>query len=150
MITFVSLVIGLIVFWPRLTVDAQGSIDPQNPRQIQFLITNTGFIKLVNVQPMLGICALGGFVSDINPPKACKTESYLVNKRWFVPSMSMDERYTLRIDDGINIQSLKVASITIAIKYYPWIIPIELKKDFGFVGKKEEDGKMYMLATPMP
>src|SRR5215470_7999352 len=47
-------IVGLIVFWPRLIVEAVGQIDPLRPFPITFKITNTGFIPLDSVQPAIG------------------------------------------------------------------------------------------------
>jgi hypothetical protein len=71
-ISVISFVVGLLFFWPRMTVEATGPIDPKNPRPIPFKLTNAGFVSLVDVQPVLGVCQIiGGQPRSIAPGATC-------------------------------------------------------------------------------
>jgi hypothetical protein len=59
--------LGVIVLWPRVTIEAEGQVDPLNPYPISFKITNT------DSKPVLSAMAnFPGFrVPSINRAPAC-------------------------------------------------------------------------------
>lgn len=153
--TFLALVTlaGLVVFWPRLTVEPGGQTDPSNPHPIVFTITNTGIIPLENVQPALGLCELS-FGEPRNPIDRCVSPlgTKLVFVPWAVKKLSMDEKHQIRLDDflgGAPGAKFGAADISIAVSYNPWFFPIRREKEFRFVTRVENDGKLSWIPRPL-
>ena len=153
LVTFLSIVgtlVGiLIVFWPRVTVESEkSSIDPLNPYAIPFVITNTGFLPLTNVQPAVGVCESG-------EPQAledlCKgsLQKRLAFKGWFIKKMRMDDKYTMRLDDGLKFEKFGGANISIVITYQPWFLWFSMEKEFRFFTRLEEDGTISWINRPI-
>ena len=144
--------LSVIGLWPRLTVDPGGQIDPITLSPIQFTITNTGFLSLSNVRPMLGICQLG-FGRPLDSSFRCESPipSKLVPRAWFARTLARDERHTIRLDDLFNVNpSLPFtgADISIAFSLDLWFIP-RPTKEFRFVTRLERDGKFSWIQRPL-
>src|SRR5258708_29477003 len=72
-VSLIGIVLGLVVFWPRMTVEAKSEIDSAEPRAISLKITNTGLIQLRDLQPTFGLCELSigdapAITNDCNGP----------------------------------------------------------------------------------
>jgi hypothetical protein len=148
-----TIVGGLIAFLPRVTVDPEGSIDPSKPYPISFKITNGGIIPLWNVQPMMGLCQ---FTSG--PPQRVFSRcngplgSRLLFQPWRIDELSMDERYSIRLDDMLKIApggQFGGAEISIIVEYSPWFLPLRRAKEFGFITRLEDDGHLTWLVRPV-
>ena len=146
-------IVGLIVFWPRLIVEAVGQIDPLRPFPITFKITNTGFIPLDSVQPAIGLCDFWTG-SPKNLPDQCNGPlgSYLQLPQWFVSTLARDATTEVRLDDLFNIippAQFGAADISIKVAFNPWIIPIRWQREFRFQTRLEQDGKLSWIARPL-
>ena len=146
-------IVGLIVFWPRLIVEAVGQIDPLRPFPITFKITNTGFIPLDSVQPAIGLCDFWTG-SPKNLPDQCNGPlgSYLQMPQWFVSTLARDATTEVRLDDLFNIippAQFGAADISIKVAFNPWIIPIRWQREFRFQTRLERDGKLSWTARPL-
>jgi len=146
-------IVGLIVFWPRLIVEAVGQIDPLRPFPITFKITNTGFIPLDSVQPAIGLCDFWTG-SPKNLPDQCNGPlgSYLQMPQWFVSTLARDETTEVRLDDLFNIippAQFGAADISIKVAFNPWIVPIHWQREFRFQTRPERDGKLSWIARPL-
>jgi len=145
-------IVGLIVFWPRLIVEAVGQIDPLRPFPITFKITNTGFIPLESVQPAIGLCDFWTG-SPKNLPDQCNGPlgSYQM-RQWFVSTLARDETTEVRLDDLFNIippAQFGAADISIKVAFNPWIVPIHWQREFRFQTRPERDGKLSWIARPL-
>jgi hypothetical protein len=145
-------IVGLIVFWPRLIVEAVGQIDPLRPFPITFKITNTGFIPLESVQPAIGLCDFWTG-SPKNLPDQCNGPlgSYQM-RQWFVSTLARDETTEVRLDDLFNIippAQFGAADISIKVAFNPWIVPIHWQREFRFQTQLERDGKLSWIARPL-
>jgi hypothetical protein len=146
-------IVGLIVFWPRLIVEAVGQIDPLRPFPITFKVTNTGFIPLESVQPAIGLCDFWTG-SPKNLPDQCNGPlgPYLQMPQWFVSTLARDETTEVRLDDLFNIippAQFGAADISIKVAFNPWIIPIHWQREFRFQTRLERDGKLSWIARPL-
>jgi hypothetical protein len=150
--TLLGFFIGLLVLVPRITVNPEGTLNPSNPYPISFGITNIGYIPLVNVQPMLGICTFVVGEPETMPDR-CQGQlgSRLVPTKWFVRRLAIDEKSVIRLDDvfGLNGNKFGGADISIVIRYQPWHIPIHQETEFRFVTRKENDGTLSWLPRPV-
>src|SRR5579862_5091423 len=64
----IAMALGLIVFWPKLTVEAgRFEFDPSNPHPLPFVISNIGFIQLRDVQPTIKHCLVAMRAEDTLP-----------------------------------------------------------------------------------
>jgi hypothetical protein len=145
-------IVGLIVFWPRLIVEAVGQIDPLRPFPITFKITNTGFIPLESVQPAIGLCDFWTG-SPKNLPDQCNGPlgSYQM-RQWFVSTLARDETTEVRLDDLFNIippAQFGAADVSIKVAFNPWIVPIHWQSEFRFQTRLERDGKLSWIARPL-
>ena len=146
-------IVDLIVFWPRLIVEAVGQIDPLRPFPITIKITNTGFIPLDSVQPAIGLCDFWTG-SPKNLPDQCNGPlgSYSQMPQWFVSTLARDATTEVRLDDLFNIippAQFGAADISIKVAFNPWIIPIHWQREFRFQTQLERDGKLSWIARPL-
>lgn len=159
----VGIVIGLVVFWPRMSVEASSQIDAAAPTGITMTITNTGWMPLRNLQPILGVGVIaigtGPPVKDFdfNGPM----QSKIAYTRWFTKTLAIDEKYQIRLDasgpkanDGLFYFSpgsgpLGKLDFSLIIAYNPWIIPIRGEKEFRFVSRLESNGMLTLMARPV-
>lgn len=156
-LTFCTL-LGVIVLWPRMTVDPEGYSDPSQSSFLSFRLTNTGTITLTNVQPVLYPCSVR-FRHPKNPPSDSRGhptcngpfKDGFSPPTWHTKALSMDEKQTLRFDDYVNQLGLIIeyADVAIGIKYQPWILPWTSEKQFRFVTRKEPDGKLSWISVPI-
>ena len=152
-IALAAAVVGLLFLWPRVTVDPEGPVDPSNPRQISFKITNTGFIPLKNAQPALGLCEIW-FGPPKNLPERCEKSlgTRFRKPQWFVKTLARDESVKIRIDDLFNIQppaEFGAADISIRVDFNPWIIPIQYAVEFRFQTRIETNGMLSWIPRPL-
>ena len=155
---------GLIIFWPRMTMESNSEFEASNPRDIQFALTNTGYISLRDIRPMIGICEMIlDARTDVAPPK--KTCNGPLTARvyptaWHVSYLGLDETDDLRLDassptsaDGAIYfgpgRSLNYFDFSIAISYKPWIFPITGHKEFRFSTRDEGNGKISIFQRPL-
>jgi hypothetical protein len=151
--TIVGIAAGLVTFLPRMTIDAVDLVDPSRPWPMHFTIVNTGIIPLTSVQPMLGICELW-LGEPRNLPDRCSGPilSRLAPHSWFAKRLGGDKRYTISLDEAFALApgvKFGGADISIEIRYEPWFLPIERKKEFRFVTRVEGDGKLSWLSRPL-
>lgn len=160
--TILGILLGLVVFLPRVTVEPTAQIDPLKPAPIFFTITNTGIIPLYNVQPMIGLCILRIAREGKHPEnfpdeeERCngRREPRIIMPFWFVKVLSMDEKSVVRLENGlfVNIpQPAKFdgADIAIIVEYQPWLIPLRREKEFRFVTKVENTGVFSWIPSPV-
>jgi hypothetical protein len=140
---------GLLVFWPRITVDPDGDIDLANQRAMAFKVTNTGFLTLNDVQPLLGLCQMSfgkGFDASFKCSGSISSRLKPLPAR--VGTLSMDERASFRFDDLIDGPAPDFkADISVIIEYRPafvgWICNwTACEKEFRFQTRNEIGGKL--------
>jgi hypothetical protein len=163
-VTFVSValgVLGLVVFWPRVTVEAAREIDPDAPQGISLKITNTGVLPLRNLQPAIGFGVLapqGVPVPDL--PVTGPFTGRLAFRPWFAKSLAMDEQYEIKLDatssaanDGIFFfpPDYKLARLdfSLVLVFNPWIFPVRCEKEFKFATRIESNGKLSLMPQPI-
>lgn len=113
--------LGVIVLWPRVTIEAEGQVDPLNPYPNSFKITNTGFVPLRDVQPFVGICVfLIGEPRTL--PERCmgSLRSRFIMSQWRIRWLAMDEPTKVRFDDLFAVNApakFGAADISIYLDY---------------------------------
>ncbi|HEY1798052.1 MAG TPA: hypothetical protein VGG57_18205 [Stellaceae bacterium] len=147
---------ALFFFLPRVTVEPSGPYDPANPSSVTFTISNINIVPLRDVQPELGLCFIGGKGGD-PPLQQCNGSalSKLDFTPWKIKWLDVDEKYQIALEDMFRIggsnRQIENADITIGITYTPWRMPAFWRntKEFRFITKKMNDGKIYWLPTPL-
>jgi hypothetical protein len=93
--------LGLLVFWPRMTVDPEGDLDVAG-RKMAFRVTNTGLTTLHEVQPIVGLCQIA-FGGKLDPKHRCDGPlgSKLVPTMLKIGTLTMDEKQSFRFDDAL-------------------------------------------------
>lgn len=153
-ISVAGLAITLLVFWPRITVDPDGEIDPADTKSMAFRLTNSGILTLRDVRPALGVCEISGFpAGDDHPIQTCSgpLQSYAFIKAWRASAITIDEHPTIRLWDAIGLNNgsrVTRADISIKVFYFDWMWPIEFQKEFRFTTTQLANGKL--VWTPMP
>lgn len=151
-VTIALALVGLFVFWPRMTVDAlTTSFDPLDPHPLQFRILNTGLLQLQNVQLVLGLCEIAPL-----PPKTAKSAddcsgTRIIPKQRALGTISVDEPVSFRVDD-VFYHRVGVGSydISIVVEYKPWRIPIKCERQFRFYTRLENDGRLSWQTKSVP
>jgi hypothetical protein len=146
--------LGIIVLWPRVTVEPEGQIDPLSPSAISFKITNTGFVTLRAVRPFVGICT---FVigKPTNPPERCTgaLRSRLMNPEWPIHWLARDETTKIRLDDIFPVNATSKfggADISVGVNFYIGIIPwLDVPIEYRFQTRLEPDGKFSWIPRPL-
>jgi len=143
-----TLIGGGVVFWPRVTVEAQG--DLSNPATIQFVATNIGYVPLR--RPAMGMfdCELAYGEEPSTPMRKCLTSSFPpehlseTGYRW----LNMDEKFVTRLEDWLAFTNkppkLSRVNVLIRFSYYPWYLPFRGYRTFGFRSTKGSDGAFYL------
>jgi hypothetical protein len=144
---------ALVTFLPRLTVEPAGQIDPSSPYPISFTIANIGIVPLSEVQPALGVCDII-YGEPKNLPERCvKIGTFLMFDPWAVKVLAADERYTIQLDEALNIKAkFGAADIAIKIGYYPWKLtswPFRITREFRFQTRLGDEGKLSWKARPL-
>jgi hypothetical protein len=152
MATVGGFVVGLLIFLPRVTVSSPVTTDPDARSPIPFEITNSGYLPLYDVKPMLGLCEIHSQpakrIGTSNGPLLTK----FAPSFWQQKSLTMDERATVRFDDVFEFpppSKFGGADISIIVSYRPWILPFMREKEFRFITRQELDGKISWLSIPV-
>ncbi|SEE79086.1 hypothetical protein SAMN05519104_7498 [Rhizobiales bacterium GAS188] len=149
---------AIVTFWPRMTVELTGPSDNSNPLSVSFVIANTGYIPLENLNIGIGLCHLdfGKLIlksERIKDGAECRgyNSSEFVKPTWKNHRLGMDEKMTIRVQDLFNdpARTFSGGDITITIKYQPWIIPIASERQVRFVAAKDAEGKFQWAAQPI-
>jgi hypothetical protein len=146
--------LGVIALWPRVTIEAEGQVDPSKPYPISFKITNTGFVPLRDVQPFVGICRFW-IGEPKNLPEACagSLSSGFIMPQWRIKWLARDEPTKIRLDDLLAIAGTAkfgAADISVGVKFYIWIIPwLYVPIEYRFQTRLERDGKLSWMPRPL-
>jgi hypothetical protein len=141
--------LGLLIFWPRMTVDPGGDLDVVG-RKMSFKVTNTGFTTLHEVQPILGLCQIA-FGGKLDPKYQCggPLGSKLLPAMLKIGTLTMDEKQSFRFDDGFQNTPNEpfAADISVIIRYEPaylsWLcLALTCEKEFRFETRDEQGGKI--------
>jgi hypothetical protein len=155
-----TLASGIIVFFPRLTVDPSGPYDPLNPSPITFTIANTNIVPLRDVHLGIGVCYIGEDDPNRPPPPHCNgpiTISIIWHPQWFLRWLDSDEKDQIAIEDVLKrrepAKQFEDADITIIIQYTPWqfpsVWPFRRERQFRFITTRRSDGKIHWIPVPL-
>ncbi len=143
--------LGVLVLWPCMNVVAAG--DFSNPASIEFKITNIGFLPLRRPNIGMHICDVTYGLASPPPPPPCDLSNMgiMPEPANGPEQFSMDESYTLRLEDYLRIEKMPIshANFIVKISYYPWYLPKRLQTLFGFESAKGSDGKLYWRSYPV-
>jgi hypothetical protein len=161
-VALVGFVSALATFVPRVTVDAGSLIDPADPLSVPFTITNTTVVPLEHVSGMVGICRiwLGDRLKIESTAGDCSKSNYalLVHPPWQEHRLASDQAFTITLRDAVQASGMKEyaeqfpkylpegrvsyssADISVIVTFHPWLLPIERRKEFRFIGKRESNG----------
>jgi hypothetical protein len=153
----IALVLGLaasvVTFLPRLSIEAPPQFDPTTTSPIPFVITNTGFVPLMNVKLGIGICEIGVDLTEFGHPEKCDGSlGFRINQPWwYIKRLGHDEKHVVRLDEILDIQRRVrfAADISIVVIYQPWFLPFQREAEFRFLKKEEKDGKISWLPRPL-
>jgi hypothetical protein len=138
--------LALVVLWPRVSVDFEGIPNPSQPWNASFKIANTGFIPLVDVQPLIGLCEI--IVEDQNVvPQRCngRSATRFAIATLYKGRLVRDEGFSFLLDDVFRLApgaTLTHAEISVGIDYQPWFVPYHRTADFKFGTRRENDGRL--------
>jgi hypothetical protein len=140
---------AIATFFPRLSVDLSGPLNPSNPFSLRATVTNAGFLQLRDIEPALSLCEIDlPNHSKILTAGACdETTTRLMPPVWRRHVLAIDDKYTIPIEEFFNFTKSSVESgrIIISIRYRPWYFPFTRLAAFKFVARKREDGSLEWL-----
>jgi hypothetical protein len=149
LVTIVGLLLGAVaLFWPRITVEPETQVE-RTGKPMAFKVTNTGWLTLHDVQPLFGLCQLT-YGRPFDKFYVCDgpLRSKLRPTTLRAGTLSMDEKFSFRFDDAIDIESAEFtgADLSVIIQYRPALIGwvcnlVECEREFRFQTRKEVDGK---------
>ena len=139
---FVGLVaayIGLVAFWPWLGIEQSGSLDPHNPYQTLFFITNEGFLPItdVNVTCILTTTSIGQHVTVNGFPMTYTNQ---------VPWLAYKHKFSLPCWAALSgIHTYDTAFLTVSVDYKIVHLPVHRPQIFHVQGAKARDGTWQWL-----
>jgi hypothetical protein len=151
----VGLLLALIIFWPRPTVDLVQPTDPQNPYSASFTITNSTFVApLDDVTIGVGICQSVTEPSQFDYGHHCDTDNLTMftEKEWSDQHLSADQKLGVSFGQVIQLAGgakLSGGDLAAIVKYHWWFVPYEFTKTFRFVTKKQADGTLHWFSRPV-
>jgi hypothetical protein len=142
-------VAAAVAFFPGVTVDAEGPVDPSNPYPISFMIADANLIPLNNVNVYLVICYL--VAAPAPPVQGCQVpfKTRLFKAGWRDHSLGAHEKFSVTLDDFMRLAApakFGGADISIIVEYQPWPFPVRQEKEFRFVTELGIDGRLYWIA----
>lgn len=146
--------LGIFVLWPRVTIEAEGQVDPSSPYPISFKITNPGFIALRDVQPFIGICRFW-IGEPKNLPESCDGSlgTRFVDPHWRIRWLAHDEPTKIRFDDMFGVTApakFGAADISVGAEFYIWYFPwLRVPIEYRFQTRLERDGKLSWIPRPL-
>ncbi len=147
---------ALLALLPRVTPTLSEPVDPDNPFSSSVTITNTGYIPLNNVMPVMsgGQIVTKGKLPDLNWIPTYETR---VQKAEWVPrDMAIDDRFTFALNDLWDTKErggLEYADLAVIIQYEVPVIHLKREKIFPFVTHRQTNGRLYWyskLVEPKP
>jgi len=142
-------VAAAVAFFPGVTVEAEGPVDPSNPYPISFTIADANLIPLNDVNVYLVICYV--VAAPAPPAQACRPpfETRLFKAGWRGHSVRAHEPFTVTLDDFMRLATpakFGGADISIVVEYQPWPFPVRQEKEFRFATQLGIDGKLHWTA----
>lgn len=149
--TLIGVASSAAAFLPRLTLAPVGSFDPSTPSPTIFRISNAGVVRLVDVQPTLGLCELRfeGAPALTGVCSHDKVSSRLMPSFLHRDALDVDGFFDISVQEILNPgpRPYAYADISIGVSFYPWFFPFwKQEREFRFVTKKGGDGKLYWQA----
>lgn len=158
--------------WPRMTVTASGLFDDSNAYSETFLLTNTGFQSLKDVQVGIGICSIETLKHDFSvAPRNCEGDCprlMVGGPPWFTRELKRDETFSIVLSDGLNVATdkyraahpnvvagykllseLKGANIIVDVRFRHWLSLSTNINDYRFVVEEQPNGKVMWRAVPL-
>jgi len=150
--TAIAIIGAAAVLWPKLTVELEGT-GSATTSDLAFRIRNTGFIPLIELSPMFGLCDFMPAGSP-GPAQTCGNgplKTRLMPTPWHARRLEMDEAFTLRLDDALRFppQKLVHGDVSVIVQYQPWFIPIRMEKEFRFVTTADAAGIVTWRTRPV-
>ncbi len=171
-ISVVGLASGVVTFWPRPLMDVGSQSDVHDALSATFTVRNNGIVPTRQLSLVMGLCTLvqmpepgkggaqvtlraahGEATSDPSQ-EGCEIGSLNIRfatSKWKYQELRMDESW-----EGISIRdidlgrySLVSGSISFAIQFQPWFIPIKREKEFRFTIKETAPGQFSWFETPL-
>ena len=137
--------LGIVVLWPRVTVEANNAGD--NPSVVSFIESNTGYIPLENVTDAMALCYLDFGKLRISGNCAQLGAVRIVSPQWKKHRLNIDDKNSLDMREAFATYGgptqVTAGDIAIIVTYQPWIVPITMEKKFHFATKASNDGRTY-------
>ena len=145
-IAFLAAALALL---PRVSIEQALAPDVSTGSWGTFEIANTGYIPLTDTRTSMGICFIGGAITE--PPNyVChgplKSRSHFMP--WDHPWLGIDEKFTIGLDKLIQFPPGRYADISLIVSYKPWFLPWRMEKEVKFVTMLARDGREYWSARP--
>lgn len=146
----IALIVGFVaLFYPKISVYASSSLDPQSALLTPFVISNDGNIPINDVQYRLGVQEIR-FTNGqkmIGQPNFTSSFSGPGNS---VAKISPDEKFTILSPLQFNPSGIVAfADIAVIIDFNPAFLPFKMHKVFRFITSTGADGKLYWYAQPV-
>jgi hypothetical protein len=141
---------SLLSLLPRVTVTVSDPVVPEDPFSSSVTITNTGYIPLKSVTPLLGLGEIDmqGSQSRHNPhTRYAMFQSSLLP----VQDLGLDDKFTFAINDPWKLEKPFVyADIAVVVEYHIPLLPFwKGRKTFPMIAHKQSNGRFYWYAKTM-
>jgi hypothetical protein len=151
----VGLIISVLIFWPRVTLEYGEPVDPENSLSATFTVVNSTFIvPLQDVAVKMGVCQIMFGSNPLNLRGRCNNSDPITwsKPEWYHHRLTADERYGISFGDLINPgpgAKLSGADVSVVVTYQWWFIPIKCRKVYRFVTRVQSDGKLHWYSQPL-
>jgi hypothetical protein len=154
-LAFVGLVVALLIFWPRVTVEFADPVDAANPLSSKVTITNATFmVPLETVTVAMGVCQLATDPLEIDPGYPCNTSKVasIVPLNWSHHYLAADEAYGISFAEVFGAPPngrITGADVSAIVTYQWWFVPIQCRTTRRFVTRRQGDGKLHWFPQPI-
>jgi hypothetical protein len=145
----VSVIVGLLVLLPAVTIEPSNAPEASNPLSGVFKVTNGQIypIEHVHIQAYLW-CTKMGIGTDTTPPSFCEKGNIPSS----MPGWNQDiaAHGSRQINAGevlfVTAHALLYAEISIKVSYQPWFLPVPLEREEHFYTRRKDNGDVEWLS----
>lgn len=142
--TLIGVPAAVVTFWPRVTATISDPVDTNDPFSSSITITNAGYLPLKAVTANFSVGKIV-FKGPKGPTTLLGNEadSEWHWKDWAPHDLGIDDRFTVTLNDPLNISSVTSAEVAVVVTYELPGIHIRRKKLFPMFAKRQTNGNFY-------
>ena len=152
LIATASFILGTLVLWPQVTIEATSSPEATNPFSGVFKVENGQIypIEDVHIEAYMW-CVKMGVGTDTTPPSLCMKGNIASSKNeWNHRTIDAHDAYEITAGDVLfSSPNLLYADISVRVTYKPWFIPIHFEREQRFYTRRKDDGEVEWLHKPL-